>query len=340
MNFTMKEHLRRDRPSNWLMAYRTLSKRALAVPELYHEMAGLSEMERSFEARTLVAPMPGPLPPHVSATQRSQLIYDQYLEARSGGHFLDYCRKHSFENGEVHERLSGRGHAAGKTIAVGVKFQWELLDLYNGHFATMFFPHATRYAFYAAAPLIEHTRFYAGVMCYLMSLDYRPGSDSLEVLADTIPAASGQAMARRVARVDDYPGSLPFLPMARSTAAEYYCQVVSHELSRRVAPSRVHTCIYRLRAVDLLLEALGTAPGTALIPMWNQRIETGLTEVDLSSEQQAFIDHVVEQTMVADSRAIDCSERMTHLCGDPGSGKTEAILRCAKTVCATGAKVL
>ena len=95
LSFTMKEHLSKDRPTPWLMAYRMLCKRAVAVPELYHEFAGLQQMVRSFQATTLVAPIPGPVDSRVSSSQRSQVLYDAYLDTRSKcGSFLAYCRTH------------------------------------------------------------------------------------------------------------------------------------------------------------------------------------------------------------------------------------------------------
>ena len=77
------------------------------------------------------------------------MLYEAYLQSRSGGSFLCYCRCHYVDKDGVHLRTHGRGHASGKgTMAVGVKFHYELLDLYHGEFATMFFPHATREALF------------------------------------------------------------------------------------------------------------------------------------------------------------------------------------------------
>ena len=90
----MKEHLSKDKPSPWLIAYRLLCKHAPGLPEMYHEYAGLSQMVRSFQAATLVAPIPGPVHQKISEQQKSQVFYAAYLEERSGGCFLDYARTH------------------------------------------------------------------------------------------------------------------------------------------------------------------------------------------------------------------------------------------------------
>ena len=80
----MREHLTKGRPSPWLVAYRILCKRAVGLPEIYHELAGLPQMQRSFQAITVVAPVPGPLDSRIRATQASQVLYQAYLDARTG----------------------------------------------------------------------------------------------------------------------------------------------------------------------------------------------------------------------------------------------------------------
>ena len=232
LNFTMKEHLSRDRPTPWLTAYRLLCKRAVAMPELYHELAGLSQMVRSFQATTLVAPIPGTLDSRVRATQRSQVLYEAYLAARTGGSFLGYCRTHTIGKRGVTARTHGLGHAAGKdTMAVGVRFHFELLDLYHGEWASVFLPHGSRMAFYEPKPRIEYTRFFSGLMAYFLGLCYRPDSDAQEVLADDIYLA-GNPFGKRVAKVKDFPGKLPALPMSAATALTYYVETAIEDFSR------------------------------------------------------------------------------------------------------------
>ena len=81
LNSSMKEHLSKDRPSPWPTAFRMLCKRATAVLELYHELARESQMVRSFQATTMIAPMPGLLDGRVRATSRSQVLYAAYVDA-------------------------------------------------------------------------------------------------------------------------------------------------------------------------------------------------------------------------------------------------------------------
>ena len=230
LNFTIKEHLAKDRPTPWLIAYRMLCKRSVAVPELYHELAGLSQMVRSFQATTLVAPIPGPLHSRVRSTQSSQVLYEAYLDGRGGGSLLNYCRTHIIGKAGVTTRTKGSGHAAGKdTMAVGVRFHYELLDLYHGEWATVFLPHASRMAFYEQNPRIEYSRFYAGLMTYLLGLTYRPDSDQTEVLADDV-YLNGTVVGKLVCKTQDFPGQLPQLPMMPETALQYYMENASEDI--------------------------------------------------------------------------------------------------------------
>ena len=161
-------------------------------------------MVRSFQATTLVAPIPGPVHQKISEHQKSQMLSAAYLEVRSGGCFLDYARTHLIgKDGKVKQRLFGQGHAAGKeTMAVGVKFHYEMLDIYHGEYGCVFLPHASRSALYPEKAPCEYTRFYCGVLEYLMSLTYSAGTDDRELLADPIYDPGGKLMlARRVAKV-------------------------------------------------------------------------------------------------------------------------------------------
>ena len=326
LNFTMREHLSKDKPSPWLTAYRQLCKKALALPELYHELAGLSQMVRSFQTTCVVAPLPGPLHSRVSATQSSQVLYAAYLAAMHGGSFLAFCRTHFISKAGVRPRLRGQSgrHSGKDTLAVGIRFHYELCDLYAGEWAVMFLPHGTRAAFWVEKPLVQYSRFYAGVVEHLMSLDYKPDSDKLEVMADTLCAEGGVAMARRIAKVADYPGELPSLPMRRSIAAEYFQSMAAQDLVGRARDGRVATFCQRCAALELLLQHLGSVAGAETIPQWDLKISIGLSEVALSETQQEFVDYCVEQSSCDDANVADAAQRQVTLSGDPGSGKTEA----------------
>ena len=71
-------------------------------------------------------------------------------------------------------------NSAKKVCAVGVKFEFELYDIFIGQFATTFFPHCTVDAF--SRPMtfgafkgvewadLDYTKHFVGVLSYLMTL--------------------------------------------------------------------------------------------------------------------------------------------------------------------------
>ena len=75
-----------------------------------------------------------------------------------------------------------------------------------------------------------------------------------------------------------------------------------------------------------------------LIPAWDRRIDRHYGKFTPSPTQKEFMDYVCDVASVAD--ANDCSQRMVHQSGDPGSGKMEAIIQLAFRLAKGGAKVL
>ena len=113
-----------------------MCKRVLLIPEIFVYFARLPHMERSFRADTIYAP--GPNCP--DDANNSMKLYAAYRKADAGIEqfackpmsFIEYCRLHHVVNGVVKRRpITGGGHNTGKTIvAIGVRFAYEMLDLY------------------------------------------------------------------------------------------------------------------------------------------------------------------------------------------------------------------
>ena len=170
----------------------------------------------------------------------------------------------------VTTRIRGAGRMSVKdTLAVGARFHCEFCDLYHGQFSCVFFLHDSRIAFYIRQPLSKYSRFFGGLLQYLVSLDYLPGSDRREVLADPVYDESlVTVFGRRVALVTDYPGALPPLPMSTASALQCYSDVAADELRGRMRPARVHTFLHPVASQSLLMKHLGTKAGAATIPEW------------------------------------------------------------------------
>ena len=89
-----------------------------------------------------------------------------------------------------------------------------------------------------------------------------------------------------------------------------------------------------------LSEHLKTEGGALPIPEWERKVYVGAAAVELSEDQQTFVNAAVELVEVADANASDPAHRMRYLCGDPGSGKTEAVIQLALRVARGHGKVL
>ncbi len=120
----------------------------------------------------LYAPIPKP---DAAFDNESKKLYEGYLKAQSAvamialvtTNYMDWARLHRLEGGAIKKR-SDRNK---QTIAMGVRFSFEMRDNYLGEFMAMFFPHCAQDAFcYDGPEVIEYTRFYCGAMNYLRSL--------------------------------------------------------------------------------------------------------------------------------------------------------------------------
>ena len=86
--------------------------------------------------------------------------------------FLDWARLHTMRAGKVVRRVT-----AGKTMAIGVRFCFELLDNYLCQFCVMFFSHSHEHDFLSRGDwAVSYSKFFVGAMTYLDSLcwDYQP----------------------------------------------------------------------------------------------------------------------------------------------------------------------
>jgi hypothetical protein len=166
MNFSTNEHFRAKVNDAWLVVYRLMCKRVLLIPEIFVYFGRLPHMERSFRTDTIYAP--GPLCP--DDANNSMKLYAAYRNT-DGGMFgcksmsyIEYARLHHIVGGQVKRRpITGGGHNTGKTtVGVGVRFGYEVTDLYIFHFCAMFFPHYHREAFISKEFTLRST------MCFLV----------------------------------------------------------------------------------------------------------------------------------------------------------------------------
>ena len=133
----------------------------------------------------------GPAEHDKLAKNQSVLLYDSYLahpwsQGETGGNeatsyveysFLEYARIHQLdEKKAVKARNFRRGPRAGSTIAVGIRYKYELTDLYLGQFNASQFPHKKASVFVPATSgpqdTLAYTLYWVGTARYLQNLKY------------------------------------------------------------------------------------------------------------------------------------------------------------------------
>ena len=175
-------------------------------------------MERSFRTDTIYAL--GPNCP--DDANNSQKLYAAYRESDAGmGYFskksmsfIEYARAYHVVGGKVKSRPQiGGGHNTGKArVAIGVRFAYEMLDLYIYHYCAMFFPHYHRDAFVGTELTLKFTMSFLGCMQYLLALTPADADDC--VFGEAIPNTTRRYRYARSA----FPQPLPALPMSREVA--------------------------------------------------------------------------------------------------------------------------
>jgi len=141
MNFRLDQHTTPGASHQWRTCYRLLCKHVMCVPEIMARFASLPLMVRSFHVEALVAPIPR------KDRDMTQTLagrrYLAYLKLWGGdgsiplltitSSFLQWCRKHTLGAEGPRLRHSDR------TLAIGVRFAFELLDIFIGQYAAFFF---------------------------------------------------------------------------------------------------------------------------------------------------------------------------------------------------------
>lgn len=288
------------------------------------DMATLPMMVHTFLADTIYAPVPDP---SKSDNNDSRKLYSAYLkrgarvDAYSGETrlldmtFIEFARLFRLDGcadtGEykVRLRVSGKGRQAKKTsTAIGVRFAFELLDIYVGQFCAMFIVHTdpSEFLFQCDAP--DGARFLQGAL------------KSKAVAKAMKAAAQDKAEMYKNMSIFDY----------------LLSRMLADLTLRGAKADRKKTFSFRLQALYLLLQS--HARGDIDAQEWSARKPTELPHRLWSTEQQAFLSRVAEGMSHADANIT--ADRFLYLCGEPGSGKTEVIIYAAAQAAQSGAKIL
>jgi hypothetical protein len=286
------------------------------------DMATLPVMIHSFLTDCLHAPVPDPTKEDTNLSRKLYTCYLQrttMLEAYATGlnlinlTFIEFARLYRLGEAadgkyKIKPRITGRGkHATKSTTAIGIRFAWDLLDIFIGQFCAMFFVHSNPSEFITEKKVPEGSRFLQGAL------------DSKAVY---------EALQRHKIEDESYKDMSVF---------DYLWRRIQNDLILRGAKKdRIQTLHFRLQAVRLLLES--TARGEVNVDEWSAKRPNELPDRNWSVEQTQFLNVVAESLKQADANVE--GERFLFLTGEPGSGKTEVIIYAAARAASTGAKVL
>ena len=262
LDFKFSEHVRKEENYKWKMTYRLLCKLTPCVPEVFVHFAGLPLMKRSFLIDAVYAPVQKP---ELDLKSNNSLkMYGQYVRTWLLGEvptfvvetcFLEWCRKWKLDG----EKMILRNQA--KTTAIGVRFCFELLDIYICQYCVMFFPHCKLNSFLSAEELVlDYTKYFLGAVRFLEGLSW-----CLDETREKVYVASDESIFEACA----FPVKLPNADLARErvgrkvfeacggtscleACCDYLHDAIGQELLARVSTTRRETFSHRLWALAAL----------------------------------------------------------------------------------------
>ena len=312
--------------STWRTTYRLLCKKAPLEQEMAMEFAGLSMVRHSFLGSTYFAPVPGS-----AAVNVSRAAYNAFQDGvrqglYAGYSFLCWLRDHRIEPAgnntcKVFPRSTrSKGVGYNKDVGVAMQFPFELLDIFLGAWAATFLVGMDR------RRLMPET-----------SQDYPSGYSTEHARRQAFEAPEGCRHLKAVLCLDDFqqnPGSIDFKPEVNKLV-----EAIEQDLIiRGLNADRIATFKARLNSCALLLNAVYQKKADAA--EWSARRIFDLPRRIWSREQQQVLDAIFEGTRIADAQAMRESNRLLHVRGGPGTGKTEVIIAAAQQAIEDGCRVL
>jgi hypothetical protein len=234
----------------WFRTYRLLCKRAVMASEVFLELAGegVSQMINSYEVDVMYPPIPSET--RAATNKTLKLYHNGYVkQVFVQTNFLDYCRLYRLGDKDTIEFRKARN----KTLSIGVRFNFELLDNFIGQFASVFLPHARRTAFLGkpdGMDVLQYTANFIGVQEFLYKLVYSDEpkttvrSDGIFLHAKAFPLA----LPRRAESLNVF--------ASRRDAWDYLKECILEDLRLRVSPARTETFVHRFDAVKSLYSRL------------------------------------------------------------------------------------
>ncbi|OLP86649.1 Ubiquitin carboxyl-terminal hydrolase 26 [Symbiodinium microadriaticum] len=293
--------------SHWRSTYRLLCKKAPLEQEMAMEFAGLSMVRHSFQGVNYFAPIPG-------------LRAGRYAEYC----FLSWLRDHRIESSgkDGYNILpkAARGRGANKDVGVAMHFPFELLDIFLGAWAATFLVGMDE------RRLLPDT-----------SKDY-PAIFPVECARrQKFEAPEGCRHLKAVLCLDNFqlcPESPDFTPDVN----KLLLAVEQDMIIRGLTADRIATFKARINASSLLLQRIYDKKEVAA--NWSARRIFQPPQRNWSPEQQKVLEAIALGTSIADANEVRESERLLHVKGGPGTGKTEVIIAAAQRAVEEGCRVL
>ena len=163
--------------------------------------------------------------------------------------FLEYSRLYRLQDGGA---VVKRGHRT-KNLCIGVRFAFELMDVFIGQFASVFFPHGRRTSFLRkpdGMEILEYTGHFIGVQEFLYGLLY--SSEARDYVTSDGMFLAAKAFPRALPQNAE---NLQVFTTSRD-AWDYLRDCIVDDLELRVSPARMLTFVNRFEAVKSLYSRL------------------------------------------------------------------------------------
>lgn len=153
VDVSLGEYTQKNVMSNWLATYRLLCQESPGIPECAIRMASLPEFDRSFLYELLYPPQPAAMVSFDGRRVNSHAkMYAKYLQDKRFGiaagapideSFLVWhrARRYDTETGEVAYRCDRHNCISTRTMAIAVRYWYELTDGFWGQFSITHLPH-------------------------------------------------------------------------------------------------------------------------------------------------------------------------------------------------------
>ena len=319
--------------SQWRQTYRLLAKKSPMEQELIMEFAGLSMVRHSFSGISLFAPIPGSKAKNSSRDMYASYQHHVCTPPNAFGHgsglnFIQWLRRFrpsdDLKNKHKVTARNAAGPARGKDCGVAISFPFELLDIFIGAWAASCLPGMLESRLLPEdPPSQEH---------------YPPYLEEERQRKGLLRAPAGCLHLKTVLCLDEFQkaGANP-----STFAPDVGKLLTSIELElqfRGLGTDRINTFKARVHACTLLL--LQIYSGAEDPELWSARRVPAAPERQWSAEQRQVLDYIEQGIRVADAAEIQASNRILHVTGGPGTGKTEVVIAATRRALEDGCRVL